>query len=159
MFFGKYAVLDSPTYYFEKEPDWYWKFRPATSVDAIAKARWYDDKSVPATDENGEPIKLLPIWFERAIHELAVLFDGTNIPLDPEKPVEDGGKPILDPKASLTEREKVIGGMPPDMLGELWVALGDAVPFWGPLLLAEEDTPQDENENPNPAEDEAGKQS
>ena len=74
-----------------------------------------------------------PTTMEVCHRELSLTFGGTNIPSDVEKPVAEGGEPILKSGASLQEIENVLREMPPEMVMEMWEALGEAVPGWGIL--------------------------
>ena len=64
--------------------------------------------------------------------EIALTFGGTNIPLD-EKTVEEGGDPILKPSDSIETIEATLRKMPHPMLLEIWDAIAEAVPGWGPM--------------------------
>lgn len=125
MNFGNYAVVDNVRYELEKEPNWWWEIKSPTVSDEIALARF-----VRSGDEEG--IGLLNIQI--AAREIALTFAATNIPQDPEKPVEDGGKSILKQGATPDEVEKVLEQMPPELLYELWGVVGRAVPMWGPRV-------------------------
>ena len=70
---------------------------------------------------------LLPMTLEIAIREIAVTFAGTNIPMSETEPT-----PIVVKGASWEEVEAVLRGMPREMISELWIAVGEAVPGWGP---------------------------
>ena len=74
-----------------------------------------------------------PTTMEVCHRELSLTFGGTNIPSDIGKPVAEGGEPVLKVGASLQEIENVLREMPPEMVIELWEALGEAVPGWGIL--------------------------
>lgn len=124
--FGKYAVLDKPTYHFKEEPDLFWTFRYATSADELAMARFYDISLRTVQGAEDEPYKIGPHWIEIMHRELAILFDETNI-------ADGEGKIALKKKASVAEVEKLLREMPQGMVEELWIALGEAVVGWGPV--------------------------
>jgi len=118
--FGKYAIVSNVKRNFEKEPQWYWSFRPNTAEDEIARTDFYED------------------WLERkgtnvemAVWELALLFGETNIPINPEEPVDDGGDPYIDPGMKFDQRRRRVRLMPIEMLTELWVKMGENIPGWG----------------------------
>jgi len=124
--FGKYLSLIPFEYHFKKEPDWYWRIRSVTAEDELAKDQWWTNN----TDLfNGIPVP--PAGFRVMIFEIVRTFAGTNIPKT-DKPVEDGGKPVLSDNATEAEIETVVRSMPPEMVTEIWYAIGDINPFWGP---------------------------
>ena len=116
--FGQYAILDGVTHTFEKEPSWWWKIQPVTAEMELNMSKFMNEG------------KRAPI--EIAFRECALTFGGTNIPADPEKPVENSGAPILTPGMLAEEIEGVLGLMPPEMLMEIWSAVGKSYPYWGP---------------------------
>jgi hypothetical protein len=116
MDFGKYAVLRSAKHTFEKEPEWWWKIAPVTPPMQIAFGNWANGKN--------------PNWIEIALHEIALSFDGTNIPSFDIKldslDVEEKSDLLID---------QVLTYMPVEMLEELWLAVGEANPMWGPVNI------------------------
>ena len=130
--FGKYAVVDPIEYHFELMPDWVWKIKPPTSGDELAMQKFmaYNRFEVGA---DGVRREFPPTTSEVAHREIALTFAGTNIPSDVGKPVEDGGEPVLKSSATVSEIEAVLRQMPPQMVNEIWLAIGDAVPGWGAL--------------------------
>ena len=130
MNFGKYSVVDSLEHHFELEPEWYWRIRPATSGDDLVMAKYYVENS-RSVFIDGKRVEQPPLWMEVMYREIAQLFDGTNIPKDPKKP----NVPILDlKKASVSDIEAVLADMPETMVEEIWKAIGEINPFWGPRL-------------------------
>ena len=128
--FGKYAVVDPIEYHFEKMPEWIWKIKPPTSGDELKMQKFmaYNRYEVGA---DGVRREFPPTTMEVCHRELSLTFAGTNIPSDVEKPVEEGGEPVLKAAASLETIENTLRQMPPEMVMELWGALGEAVPGWG----------------------------
>lgn len=110
--FGKYAVIDPVTYNFQDEPDFWWKIKPITSADEMDLQRWRLQRN-----KANNPIT----WIEGAIREISLCAHSTNLP---GAGLEDGG--------SVSQFEELIKQMPPSMLGEIWVAVGEANPLWGP---------------------------
>jgi hypothetical protein len=131
MNFGKYAVLGAVTHHFELEPDWYWIVKPATSQDELEMAKFMSANRYYTT-RDGVRHEQPANWIEIEYREIALTFGGTNIPIDPERP--DSG-PILNDKAKLLEIEAVLKSMPQEMVNEIWKAVGEANPTWGPGLL------------------------
>lgn len=126
MNFGQYSVIDTPKYYLDKEPTWYWAFRPITSEDDLRLHRFVGEKN--------------RTWLEVAWMELALAFGGTNIPAEEGVPIL-GDDLIIDPsdpEAKVTEKietvTSVLQAMPTQMVSELWSALGRANPLLGPVL-------------------------
>ena len=139
MNFGKYAILDKITHYFKKEPDLYWTFRYATPTDELQMSKFYD---IPrfVDDGNGGQRERGPHWIEIMVHELAILFDETNLP-------DGDGNPILPKRAPVHQIEKLLKEFPEQLVEELWIALGEAVEGWGPVKL-----PKDTEAGPTSSE-------
>jgi len=145
MNFGKYSVVDSLEHHFELEPEWYWLIRPATSGDDLVMAKYYVENSRFVIID-GKRVEQPPLWMEVMYREIAILFNGTNIPKDPKKP----NVPVLDlKKSSIQDIEAVLATMPETMVEEIWKALGDTNPFWGPRLYQQE-TPMPSQSEKNP---------
>lgn len=119
--FGQYAIIDGVTHNFEKEPSWWWKIKPVTAEMELSMSKFMN------SSERRAPIEI-------AFREIALTFGGTNIPADPAKPVEEGGEAVLKVGMVTEEIEGVIGLMPPDMLMEIWGAVGKSYPYWGPVV-------------------------
>jgi len=130
MNFGKYAILTSTRYTFEKEPTWYWEIKPVSSGMELERSKFLLHNRV-VVDASGNRRELPPTWLEIAHREIALTFGGTNIPVE-DKPVEDGGKPLVEAGTSTAEIEKVLRGMPQEMVWEIWTAVGQSYPEWGP---------------------------
>ncbi len=142
MNFGKYTVVESLEHHFELEPEWFWLIRPATSGDDLVMARYYVSQTRTVVID-GKREEQPPLWMEVMYREIALLFNGTNIPKDPKKPKV----PVLDhKKASVSDVEAVLAGMPEAMVEEIWKALGEINPFWGPRLYQQEPTSQNQKE-------------
>lgn len=110
--FGKYAVLDNPEYTFRRDESLKWKFRPTTAEDEIEIQRWIQEQA----DK-----KIEPTWVEIAMKQLSIMSVSTNIP---GAGLEEGG--------SRVQFEELLRQIPLDMFGELWIALGEINPLWGP---------------------------
>ena len=124
--FGKYAIVDPVKHVFEKEPQWYWMIKAPTAVDELNVARILSTQR-SAIQPDGTRLELLPMTLEIALREVAVTFAGTNIPMSETDPT-----PILKTDAKWEDVEEVLKDMPREMLSELWIAVGEAVPGWGP---------------------------
>ena len=131
MNFGKYAVLDNTTHNFEKEPDLFWKFHPAYSGDELAMVRFYEERTKLVDGPEGKKITVGPHWIEVMWHEIGLLFVDTNL-------TDEKGEPVLQPFASPEEVKKVLAKMPEGMVEEIWIAMGKAVPGWGPRIAQPE---------------------
>lgn len=130
MNFGKYLSLIPFEYHFEKEPDWYWRIRAVTAEDELAKDRFWSENTDIFND-----IPVPPAGWRVMVWEVVRTFAGTNIPKD-DKSVEDGGKPILSDSANNAQVEAIVKQMPPDMVFEIWQAVGEVNPYWGPAKKA-----------------------
>lgn len=131
MSFGKYAIAKPVTHNFEQEPDWWWKIKPVTTGMELEMSKFLNHKRLISTAEGR--VELPPTSMEIAMREIAFTFGGTNIPLDENNPVGDGGEPFIKEDASVEEIESALAQLPRDMFYEIWGAVGDAYPYWGPL--------------------------
>lgn len=131
MKFGKYAIFDEVKHVFSQEDAWFWKIKPPTSGDELSMGKYMVNHRIE-TDREGIRREYPPTNTEICHREIALTFGGTNIPTD-EKTVEDGGDPILKPGASIETIESVLRKMPHTMVVEIWEAIAEAVPGWGPM--------------------------
>lgn len=142
--FGKYAILSNAEYHLEQEPDWWWKFRPTTSIDDLEYARFLDEfykTHEPRPDD----------WVVAAWRQLAISFAGTNIPSDKDMEVVGQSVPILQVGATIDEVENVVKQMPLNLIAELWIALGKANPLYGPPSV-KENQPEETSAQPTNSE-------
>lgn len=128
--FGNYAIVSGITFSFQKEPEWEWTVLPVTSGKELEMSKFNMPKV--SIDPDGTRRQIPPTWMELCYREIAMTFGGTTIPKDTEKPVKEGGQPILKDNASLNEIEAVLEEMPQDMVMEIWRKVGEAYPKWGP---------------------------
>lgn len=125
-----YSIIDDVTHNLNKAPQYWWKIKPSTSGDELAMQRFLlQNRSNIGPD--GVRREFPPTVIEVAYREIASVFKGTNIPKDENKPVEEGGEPILKENASIDEIEKVLMQMPHELVDELWDAITEANPSWG----------------------------
>jgi hypothetical protein len=129
--FGKYAVIEGIQYPLEREPSLWWGIRAPTAADELTMARYI---AANRFEKNrfDDIVEIDMSNMEIAIQEIAILFDGTNIPWDPKEPVEKGGKPLVRREDGIDAIKTVISIMPADLVTELWIALRRASPSWGP---------------------------
>jgi hypothetical protein len=137
--FGKYAVIEPITYVLKEEPNWYWEFKPPTARDELNLQQFLFQRRTRTT-RAGETEQIPPTIMEVTFHQLALTFGGTNIPMYELKDGDwvETGKPILGKDAAVEEIKDVLGEMPSELVLELWEALGEHVPNWGP----ESDSPK-----------------
>ena len=129
--FGKYAILGPITYHFEFEPEWYWKIQPPNSGIELKMAQFLqENRHLVRPDGTRQLLTDIAICHQ----EIALLFAGTNIPVDPEKPVDKGGEPVLKVGATIEEIKAVLLEMPQVMIYEMWVAVAEGNFGWGPTL-------------------------
>ncbi len=131
--FGNYAIIDNVEHHFEKEPEWVWKIKPPTSGDELAMSKFLVQNRVEI-DPSGVRREFPPTYTEIAYREIALCFGGTTIPKGGKggKPVSEGGDPILSDSARIEQIEATLRRMPHEMVMEIWGAIADAVPGWGP---------------------------
>jgi hypothetical protein len=131
--FGEYAIIDEVKHQFAKMPDWYWSIKPPTSGDELAMSKFLVQNRTEIGPD-GIRRELPPTYTEIAYREIALCFGGTNIPAGGKKgkPVEEGGDPLLKENARVEQIEATLRKMPHEMVMEIWGAIADAVPGWGP---------------------------
>jgi hypothetical protein len=130
--FAKYAVLEPVTHAFEKVPTYWWKIRSPTSGDELNLSRFtLQNRVIVGVD--GVRREYPPTNTEVMHREVALTFGGTNLPLD-ETPVEEGGEPWVKVSSDVEVIEAQLRKMPHEMVLEIWEAVGQAVPGWGPAL-------------------------
>jgi hypothetical protein len=134
MNFGQYAILEPLEYFFKKEPEWTWLVKAPTSGDELLISRFLNQGKVTA-GLNGVSREAPKTWLEIAYREIALTFAGTSIPVSDEDPT-----PILKTTASVMEVEKMLTNFPQAMVQEIWEAVRDHVPGWGPKAVTEEET-------------------
>jgi hypothetical protein len=124
--FGKYAIVTDVKYNFKLEPDWYWMIRPPLAEDELQVSKLLaTDKS--RIEGDGTRVVQMPTTLEIAIREIAVTYGGTNIPTSENDPT-----PVLKKDAVWVEVEELLKRMTRALVLELWDAVGEAVPGWGP---------------------------
>lgn len=135
--FGNYAILDTVEHRFEKEPDWFWRIKSVSASDEISLQRFLFQRKVVTNGNAREEI--MPVNMEIVLREIALTFAGTNIPKYKQVEGElvlilenDEFVPILKENASVEEIEAMLKKFPKDMIMEIWDAVGDANPTWGP---------------------------
>jgi hypothetical protein len=132
MKFGKYAIFDEVKHQFSQEESWWWKIKPPTSGDELAMGKFMVNHRIE-TGPDGVRREFPPTNTEICHREIALTFAGTNIPVDSEKPVEDGGEAILKVGSSPEAIENILRQMPHTLVIEIWDAIAQSVPGWGPM--------------------------
>jgi hypothetical protein len=125
MKFGQYAILQPVEHRFEREPDWYWKIKPVTTGDEVALSQFLSAERTAILPDGSRTVKRIAN-IEIALREIALTFAGTNI-------TDESGKLILEQGATIEQIEAALRTMPNEMVNELWTAVGDAIPTWGPV--------------------------
>ena len=122
--FGKYAIIDAITHYFEQEPELYWRIKPVTSGLELERSKFMLHNRVIETAD-GVRREMPPSWMEVAYREIALTFGGTNIK-------NRKGELALADTASVAKVERFLAAMPQTMVMEIWKAIGAVYPKWGP---------------------------
>ncbi len=125
MNFGKYAILTSVVHSFEKEPQWSWTIKPVTTKEELVLSQFLNTERVAVLPDGarvGRPATNNDVMIE----EVALTFGGTNIP-------DENGNSVLKSDASLDEVKALLLKMPQEMVLEIWKAIGEAIPGWGPV--------------------------
>jgi hypothetical protein len=131
MNFGKYAVLSDVVHTFEEEPDWSWTIKPVTMKAEVEMSHLMSAVgyvTLPDGTAMAHPVTNQDV----SLREIALTFGGTTVPGEEDEP-------ILEKDASVAEVEAVLMAMPPKMVLEIWKAVGEANPPWGPKLPGAED--------------------
>ena len=129
MKFGGYSIAEPITHFFEKEPTWWWRVMPITSGHELEIQKFSIINRI-VTDMGGQRHEFPPTIQETAYREIALTFGGCNI--THEMLNADGKGLLLESGAGIAEIEAVLRDMPQAMVDELWKAVGDANPTWGP---------------------------
>jgi len=123
--FGKYGILGDTVYNFDQEPDWYWKIAPITSGHELEMAKFLASvKHITLPD--GSRQEQFPTAMEVAMREVSLSFAGTNIP-------DEEGNPIIPDGASIEVVEEKLKLFPSELFMEIWTAVGQSYPRWGPV--------------------------
>ena len=128
--FGKYGFIGETKHEFEKEPTWYWLIKSVTAGMELENSKFLAHRRLVMGPEGRT--ELPPTAMEVAFEEIALTFAGTNIPADEEKPVADGGDPIIKVGAPAEDIKATLAKFPREILMEIWRAIGASYPFWGP---------------------------
>jgi hypothetical protein len=131
--FGKYAVIEPKRYHFKDEPSLWWDIKPPTMGDELALTEFMSAGKITRT-EDGVVQEGAPTWLDTFFLQVALLFAGTNIPADPDKPVEGGGDPYIKVGTDRNIVMDRIREMPPEMVFEILDAIAECVPGWGPKV-------------------------
>jgi len=124
--FGDYAIVDGHEYRFEKMPDVTWTIRPVTSEHELKRSRFMMHNRI-MEDANGTRYEMPPTAVEIRNYEVALLFGGTDLK-------KKNGELAIKDNAQLRDVEKLVAQMPPAMVNELWVKIGEIYPKWGPSV-------------------------
>jgi len=125
--FGDYAIVDAHEYHFEKADSIWWKIQPVTSGHELARSKFIAHNRT-LMDAAGNSYDQPPTVLEIAHREIALLYGGTNLTNKDEK-----AELVLRENPTTAEIEAVLYQMPPAMIGELWVKIGELYPKWGPV--------------------------
>jgi len=125
--FGKYAVVANHRHEFLEEPTWWWDIKPVNSGMELEMSKFLAHRRVMLTKDGRT--EMPPTAMEIGFREVALTFAGTNIPARPE---DETGEPILKAGATVEQIEALLSDMPRPLFMELWRAVGESYPFWGP---------------------------
>lgn len=128
--FGKYGFVGATKHYFDQEPNWFWTIKPVTAGMELENSKFLAHRRLVAGPDGRT--ELPPTAMEVAFNEIALCFGSTNIPKDENKPVEDGGEPIIPEGASVDEIKQILSTFPRPLLMEIWRMIGNVYPYWGP---------------------------
>lgn len=143
MDFGQYTILEPLEYFFEKESTWTWLIKPPTSREELLISRFLNQGKVTA-GFNGVSREAPKTWLEICYREIALTYAGTSIPRAKDDPA-----PILSTSASVQEIEAMLETFPPDMVAEIWAAIADHIPGWGPKAPTEAEKEEEAKNEPD----------
>ena len=130
--FGSYAILANIRFEFADEPEYWWEIKPPTAGDELALTRYMGTGKATYKADGGMETEGGPSWLDILFFQIATLFGGTNIPVDPDKPVSDGGKPFISEKSTVSANQERLKKMPMEMVSEIADSIAEYVPGWGP---------------------------
>lgn len=130
--FGSYAIIENIRFDFKDEPEFWWEIKPPTAGDELALTRYMNTGKAIYNADGGMETEGSPSWLDILFYEIALLFGGTNLPTDADKPVSDGGKPFISEKSSMATIDARLRTMPMEMVAEIADKLAEDVPGWGP---------------------------
>lgn len=130
--FGSYAIIENVRFTFADEPEFWWEIKPPTAGDELALTRYMNTGKAIYTADGGMETEGSPSWMDILFFEIALLFGGTNIPMDPDKSVSDAGKPFVSAKSAPHVIEERLKIMPMEMIAEIADQIAEHVPGWGP---------------------------
>ena len=122
-------------YHFKYEPNWYWRIKEPTNEDNKTMRDFLDEDRTEV-DSEGNVYNMPYTYTELARREIALLFAGTNIPKSGKKGkrVEEGGEPLIELGAPVGYIEYILMKLPHKMVMEIWYAIADYIPGWGPIV-------------------------
>jgi hypothetical protein len=130
--FGSYAILLPVRHTFADEPHLWWEIKPPSAGDELALTSYIGKGKATYKPDGGLETEDSPSWLDVLFFQIALLFGGTNIPDDPDNPVEDGGKPFISASANRDAILAKLKKMPMEMISEIADAIAEIVPGWGP---------------------------
>ena len=122
--FGDYAIVGAHEHEFKKIAGVTWTIKPVTSGAEVARSKFLMYNRIAETID-GVRYEQPPTALEIAHRELALLYGGTTLALS-------NGKPVLRDNPTTVEIEGLLAKMPPEMVQELWIQVGQLYPKWGP---------------------------
>lgn len=130
--FGSYAIIEPIRFNFADESEYWWEIKPPTAGDELALTRYMNTGKAIYNADGGMETEGSPSWLDILFYEIALLFGGTNIPADADKPVSDDGKPFISEKSTMASIEAKLRKMPMEMVAEIADKIAECVPGWGP---------------------------
>ena len=130
--FGSYAVIENIRFKFADEPELWWEIKPPTTGDELSLTRFLTTGRATYNADGGIETEGGPSWLDILIFEIALLFGGTNIPADQDKPLKDGGAPYLIIDEGVDVIQGKLSAMPLEMITEIADKIAETVPGWGP---------------------------
>jgi hypothetical protein len=114
------------TYTLSRNPKIWFKFHPPIAVDELMRGKLFEPRYIsdrwiaPHVD-----------WFQVAVTELSLLFDGTNF--------EDDEWSIPDGHSSTQDIETFFEMLPYAVVEEIWYGMYDRFKDWGPKQASPEE--------------------
>jgi hypothetical protein len=143
---GDYAVVDVVTHNLEKKPDLWFRFKPLTTKGDV-RLQQALRKKTKVTDDR----VLYPLPLEVAVWEIAVCYDGSNIPFaileEGEEGVSIRHEEAPNPNIGLETIVDYIESFPVSVVDELWRALGETNPTLGPRERSRASSPEESQES------------
>lgn len=129
---GDYIILTNTRHTLAQLPEFYWDIAPVTSRDEINAERELQKRTKFEPDPaGGPPFFIPPVQTDVAVVEIAASFAGCKMP------GSVGGIAPPSKGASFADVLTYVEDLPYSVVQELWKAVGEVNPTWGPRKVGQ----------------------